>query len=235
MKLNFLKQVWSFIQSIPNTVKTIIIILLCGVCIYYGIDRQIEQYVIKSAEVTQQSTDDMEHYTAEMATPINNDLRNIYNRDGEAKNVILLTYHNGKKTMQGFGYKYLDYLTEYNLDPSRQPVKKIFDELDWMYYFNELNSIQEQSSVKCDSIIEMQYKYPKLYFDTFRCLDAKSIAIYPLHGSEQAIGLLVILYDKPKVYSSDYYEKVISPYVQSLSSILDYNNVKKKLSQQENE
>lgn len=235
MKLNFLKQVWNFIQSIPNTLKTIIIILLCGVCIYYGINRQLEQYIIKSEEFAQQNIEDAGQYTSKMALPINKDLQEIYEKDGEAKNVILLTYHNGKKTMHGFDYKYLDYLTEYNTDPSRQPVKKIFDELDWMYYFNELNSIQAKGLVKYDSLIQMKSVYPKLYYDAFRYLDTQSIAIYPLQGSINPIGLLVILYDKQKFYNSNYYETVVSPYIQSLSSMLDYNNIKKNLDNDKNE
>lgn len=235
MILNYLKQIWNTIQSIPNTLKTIIIIFLCGICIYYGIDKQIKQYVVNYEEFTQQNIKDSEQYTSKMALPINNNLQEIYNKDGEAKNVILLTYHDGKKTMQGFDYKYLDYLTEYNTDPSRQPIKKIFDELDWMYYFNELNSIQAKGSFKCDSLVQMKYIYPKLYYDAFRYLDTKSIAIYSLYGFENVIGLLIILYDKQKQYNNDYYETVISPHIQSLTSMLDYNNVKTSIDNKDND
>lgn len=234
MKLNILKWVWSFLQNLPNTCKTVIIIVLCSICVCYGIDKQLKAVIAKSIEMSQINDTEAEQYTLQMAEPINNALKEIYEHDGQASNVILLTYHNGKKTISGFEYRYLDYLTEYNIDPTRQPVKKIFDQLDWMYYFNELTTIRRCGFVSYDNIADMKEKYPKLYYDAFRYLNAKAVAIYTIEGSEQPVGLIILLYNNSDVASAKKFDQDILPYTESLSAILDYNNIKKKLNRQLN-
>lgn len=234
MKLNILKWIWGFLQNLPNTLKTVIIIILCSICVCYGIDRHLKDFVAKSIEISQQNDVEAEQYTLQMAEPINEALKEIYEHDGQTSNVILLTYHNGKKTISGFEYRYLDYLTEYNINPTRQPVKKIFDQLDWMYYFDELTTIRRCGFVVYNNIEDMKNKYPKLYYDAFRYLEAKAVAIYTIEGSEQPVGLLILLYNNPNTTDIKTFDQKILPYTESLSAILDYNNIKKKLNRQLN-
>lgn len=226
---NYLKQLWTFIEGLPNSVKTIIIMILLGGVLYYGLDNSLKKsinYIVQKTPVEMQKE---EKYAMEMAEPINQCLKEISDKDKDAYDVILLTYHNTKKTMQGFSYIYIDYLTDYKNDPSKPKVNKFFKELDWMYYSDELKTLQDQSYYRCNNLSELQEKYPKLYYDVFIELNPKALAIYNIQGLDSSLGLLVILYNKPKQYYLGYSNTIIYPYLQQLASILDYNNIKRKV------
>ena len=224
---NYLKQLWTFIESLPNSVKTIIIIVLSGVMLYCGIVNRFETSIRDIIQKNPIEMQEEEKYAMEMAEPINQCLKEISDKDKDTYDVILLTYHNTKKTMQGFSYIYIDYLTDYKIDPSKPQVKKFFKELDWIYYSDELKALQDQSYYICNNLSELQEKYPKLYYDVFRELNPRALAIYNIQGLDSPLGLLVILYNKPKKYYLGYSNTTIYPYLQQLSSILDYNNIKK--------
>lgn len=226
---NYLKQLWTFIEGLPNGVKTIIIIVLSGVILYYGIVNNFESCIRDINQKNPIEMQEEEKYAIEMADPINQCLREISDKDKDTYDVILLTYHNTKKTMQGFSYIYIDYLTDYKNDPSKPQVKKFFKELDWIYYSDELKTLQDQSYYRCNNLSELQKKYPKLYYDVFRELNPEALAIYNIQGVDSPLGLLIILYNKPKHYYLGYSNTIIYPYLQQLASILDYNNIKKKM------
>ena len=226
---NYLKQLWTFIEALPNTVKSLIIFIIVGMFLYYGIDNNLEHYIKYIDQKAPLEMQAEEKYAIEMAEPINQCLQEISVKDKDTYDVILLTYHNTKKTMQGFSYIYMDYLTDYKIDPSKPQVKKFFRELDWIYYSDELKTLQDQSYYRCNSLDSLKIKYPKLYYDVFQELNPKALAIYNLQGVDSSLGLLIILYDKPKKYYLGYSNTVIYPYLQQLASILDYNNIKKKV------
>lgn len=226
---NYLKQLWTFIESIPNSVKTIIIIILLGVILYCRIVNSFETSIRDIIQKNPIEMQEEEKYAMEMAEPINQCLKEISDKDKDTYDVILLTYHNTKKTIQGFSYIYIDYLTDYKNDPSKPKVNKFFKELDWMYYSDELKTLQDQSYYRCNSLDSLNIKYPKLYYDVFQELNPKALAIYNLQGVDSPLGLLIILYDKPKKYYLGYSNTVIYPYLQQLASILDYNNIKRKV------
>ena len=226
---NYLKQLWTFIESLPNSVKTIIIIVLSGVILYCGIINSFETHIRNINQKNSIEMQEEEKYAIEMAESINQCLREISDKDKDTYDVILLTYHNTKKTMQGFSYIYIDYLTDCKNDPSKPKVNKFFKELDWMYYSDELKTLQDQSYYRCNSLDSLKVKYPKLYYDVFQELNPRALAIYNIQGSDSPLGLLVILYNKPKSYYLGYSNTVIYPYLQQLASILDYNNIKKKI------
>ena len=226
---NYLKQLWTFIEALPNTVKSLIIFIIVGMFLYYGIDNNLEHYIKYIDQKAPLEMQAEEKYAIEMAEPINQCLQEISVKDKDTYDVILLTYHNTKKTMQGFSYIYMDYLTDYKIDPSKPQVKKFFRELDWIYYSDELKTLQDQSYYRCNSLDSLKIKYPKLYYDVFQELNPKALAIYNLQGIDSSLGLLIILYDKPKKYYLGYSNTVIYPYLQQLASILDYNNIKKKV------
>ena len=224
---NYLKQLWTIIESLPNSVKTIIIMILLGGVIGYGIVNSVETSIRDIIQKNPIEMQEEEKYAMEMAEPINQCLKEISNKDKDTYDVILLTYHNTKKTIQGFSYIYIDYLTDYKNDPSKPKVNKFFKELDWMYYSDELKTLQDQSYYRCNSLDSLKIKYPKLYYDVFQELNPRALAIYNIQGLDSPLGLLVILYNKPKKYYLGYSNTTIYPYLQQLSSILDYNNIKK--------
>lgn len=203
--------------------------ILLGGVLYYGLDNSLKKsinYIVQKSPVEMQEE---EKYAMEMAEPINQCLKEISDKDKDTYDVILLTYHNTKRTMQGFSYIYIDYLTDYKNDPSKPRVNKFFKDLDWMYYSDELKTLQDQSYYRCNSLDSLKIKYPKLYYDIFQELNPKALAIYNLQGVDSPLGLLIILYDKPKDYYLGYSNTVIYPYIQQLASILDYNNIKRKV------
>lgn len=226
---NYLKQLWTFIESLPNSVKTIIIIVLSGILLCCGIVSGFETSI---RDINQNNSIEMqkeEKYAMEMAESINQCLKEISDKDKDTYDVILLTYHNTKKTIQGFSYIYIDYLTDYKNDPSKPKVNKFFKELDWIYYSDELKTLQDQSYYRCNSLDSLKIKYPKLYYDVFQELNPRALAIYNIQGLDSPLGLLIILYDKQKKYYLGYSNTVIYPYLQQLASILDYNNIKRKV------
>ena len=171
---------------------------------------------------------EQEEYTLRMSDYINTALLEISERDGETYDVVLLQYHNTKKTLQGLSYIYLDCYTEYKSEPSRISAKKFFKDLDYVTYLDELQTIYQSSFVRCNSMEEFKNKFPRLYYDAFRYLDNKALAIYPLKGVHGYLGMIVLLYDKPRKYYDGYTEKVITPSAEQLCAILDYNNVSRK-------
>lgn len=227
--LTYLKQLWTLIETLPNNIKSLIIFFIIGLALYYGIDNSLEHYIKYIDQKAPLEIQAEEKYAIEMAEPINQCLKEISVKDKDTYDVILLTYHNTKKTMQGFSYIYMDYLTDYKTDPSKPQVKKFFKELDWIYYSDELKTLQDQNYYRCNSLDSLKIKYPKLYYDVFQELNPKALAIYTVQGVDSSLGLLIILYDKPKKYYLGYSNTVIYPYLQQLASILDYNNIKRKV------
>ena len=57
---------------------------------------------------------------------------------------------------------------------------------------------------------------------------AKSAAMYPIVSIDGPIGLVVIIYPNHKEYYLGYYNSVIAPCIQPLSTLLDYNSIRKK-------
>lgn len=229
MFLKYLKQSWDYINNIPSTLKTIIIILLMYIIGNYILDSKLQTFKNSYTELVQQNNNDSEVYTIEMSEDINRALSEILHKDGDAQSVILLQYHNSKKTLQGFSYLYLDYLTDCRTDPSETSAKKIFNDLEYVYYSGELRAIQESASIRVDSMAQFEKKFPRLYYDAFRFLNTSALAIYPLRGVDDYLGMLIVTYDKPKKYYVGYTDKIITPYVEQLTSILDYKNIKNRL------
>ena len=57
---------------------------------------------------------------------------------------------------------------------------------------------------------------------------AKSAAMYPIAGIDGPIGMIVVIYPVTKEYYLGYYNSVIAPCIQPLSTLLDYNSIRKK-------
>lgn len=76
-----------------------------------------------------------------MAPEINACIEGISKQDTSAVDVMLLGYHNSKKTLQGFSYVYLDYLTEKINSLQQRSLKNKWRDLEYIYYADELNKI----------------------------------------------------------------------------------------------
>lgn len=144
-------------------------------------------------------------------------------RDTAAQDVILLTYHNTKKTLQGFSYLYLDYLTECKRDTHTPYSGKFLKELEYIYYSDELQYIHFKGGIWFTSEEQLMRDVPKLYCNVLKYLNSTKIALYPIEGSKHPLGILIIIYDNNKVFNGKNYMQNIALPLQHLSNVLDYN------------
>lgn len=67
--------------------------------------------------------------------------------------------------------------------------------------------------------------FPKLY-RLVKSSDANAISFFAIEGHDSTIGLVVLLYKKPRRYNADYHRAIL-PCIQRLAILLDYDNIKK--------
>ena len=112
MKLNLLKKIWEFLDSLDAQTKTIIILCLLGYSLGNYIISENKNSLRSWAQKLENDRWEAEQYTLKMAPEIDRNVQAIIDKDIEASNVILLSYHNSTKSLQGFSYQYLNCLTE---------------------------------------------------------------------------------------------------------------------------
>ena len=78
-----------------------------------------------------------------------------------------------------------------------------------------------------DSIESYKKSLPNLV-ELLQLCDTHSAAFYPIQGVDCYIGMLVVLYPEKKTYHLGYYQSVITPSIQPLAILLDYNSMKEK-------
>ena len=84
-----------------------------------------------------------EKYT-EMITPqVNGHIEHILMEDKDASNVLLLNYHNTLQSTHGLSYRYLTALTEKRRGYETKATIKIWKELEYINYGDELGRINE--------------------------------------------------------------------------------------------
>lgn len=228
MKLNLLKKIWEFLDSLDTQTKTIIILCLLG----YGLGNYIisenKNSLRSLAQKLENDRWEAEQYTLKMAPEIDRCVQAILDKDTDASNVILISYHNSTKSLQGFSYQYLNCLTEKTRGIDAIITKPEWHELEYIYYIDELQKINSYSVVRIDDIETMRNNMPKFYLK-LKASECKSVAFYPIIGSSSPIGMIIILYRNPKIYHTSYYPKVLGPEISKLSAILDYDNIKKMM------
>lgn len=72
----------------------------------------------------------------------------------------------------------------------------------------------------------MSREYPKLSKKLENC-GIENAAFYPIEGSAKPVGMIIIYYNSTP-WSSSYQASIVSS-LQKLSSLLDYENLKKQL------
>lgn len=228
MILDWIKKVWNFVNRLDSQLKTVIIIILFICWGYPQIVKQNRDTLINYFEHVEKQNIADEGYTLKMAHYINEYIFNIQKSDPDCYNVILLNYHNSQKSLQGFRYLYLNCLTESPRGLDSEPLKQYWNDLEYVYYENELNKIRNNGYLRIENIDSIKTTFPKLYKKLLIC-DAKAAAFYPIEGIDSPIGMVIVLYKQPKKYSLGYYNSNVSPWIQKLSTILDYQNVKQKV------
>lgn len=78
-----------------------------------------------------------------------------------------------------------------------------------------------------DSIQQYSTSLPNLT-ELLQRSKAKSAAFYTLSGVDGPVGMLIVIYPVRKEYNLGYYQSIIAPSLQPLTTWLDYNSVKDK-------
>lgn len=227
MLLGKLKEVYKWIDSWSSGIKTMVIIMLAFLMVELHFSSHtkaiLEDY--RQTAVTEKVL--AEKYT-EMITPqVNEHMSHILAEDKDASNVLLLNYHNTLQSTHGLSYRYLTALTEKRRGYATKSTIKIWKELEYINYGDELEGINDNQFIRMDTIQNYYRTFPNLVA-LLEESGAKSAALYPITGLDGAIGMVVVIYPHTKKYYLGYYNSVIAPCIQPLSTLLDYNSVRKK-------
>lgn len=168
---------------------------------------------------------DREQYMTEITPKVQSILEDVVEKDESATNVLLLNYHNTLISSHGLPYKYLTGLCESFQESN--PCIDYWKELDYMNYGDEIEKINMRRCLLMENTEIYRKDYPKFTYLVERS-GAKSAVFYPLIGVDSSVGMLVVLYNNgvPKL-TLDHLRKVISPTIQPLAVLLDYDYVKR--------
>ncbi len=223
--LNWFKKLWEIINKIHPETRSLIIILLFGYVLYSQIVdsawQMIEDKYYKEAIYNKQA----EKYTMETSIELNNQVQLIAEKDKDAFDVLLLSYHNNTQSLQGYKYLYLSCLTEAPRCLDTPLLGKQWNKIDYTYYADELAKIHSQSFVQFSDIEKMGQSLPKLY-RLVKSSDAQAVTFFTIEGHDSQIGLIVLLYNEYKKYDYNYARGIL-PCIQRLAVLLDYDKIQK--------
>lgn len=224
MKLDFIVNFFKYINNLPECVKSCIITFLLGIIFINYIEKQNTNILKQYTQNTEIAEQQAEQYTINTASDINRYMSDIAEKDKDAYDVILLSYHNTQKSLQGYRYLYLNCLTEKLSGIDSEPLKDYWSNLDYIYYEDELSKIHNLEFLLISNVDDIQVTMPKFY-RKLRLSGAKAATFYTIEGLNNPIGMVVILYKEPHAKSKNV-EKILFD-IQKLALLLDYQNVKK--------
>lgn len=224
MIVNLFKKFWKILSKLSPNTRSAIIIILLGYIMYFQINQSTHETMINIMEKNIKSEKQAEQYTKDTANQINQWVKLIQERDQAAFDVLLLNYHNNTQSLQGYKYLYLSCLVEQPRSVDTPLLKSQWNNIDYIYYVDELTKIHSQNFVKIQDITEMKIALPKLYH-LVKGVDAKSISFFTIESNSQAIGMIVIFYDQEIVYDQKDLAFILKT-VNELAKLLDYENVK---------
>lgn len=222
MILKWIKSLWDFINKIHPETRTLIILLLFGYVLYSQINQSTHDQIKGQYEQSLQAEKEAEEYAKDKAIEVNRHVRLIAHKDKDAFDVLLLSYHNTKQTLQGFKFLYLSCLTESPKTIDTPLLKSQWTNLDYIYYVDELEKLHNQEIVHISNLAEMEDNLPKLY-RLVKSSDAKAVSFYIVEGKKSPIGIIVLLYKDPIACKMEK-AKIIMPSIQKLAILLDYEN-----------
>ena len=222
MILNWIKLCWEFLNRLHPETRTLIIILLFGYVLYSQINQSTHDQIKDQYEQSIQAEKEAEEYAKEKAIEVNRHVRLIAHKDKDAFDVLLLSYHNSKQSLQGFKFLYLSCLTEAPKSIDTPLLKNQWTNLDYVYYVDELEKLHNQEIIQISDIQQMEDDLPKLY-RLVKASDAKAVSFYIVEGKKSPIGIIVMLYKDPIKCQMEK-AKIVMPSIQKLAILLDYEN-----------
>ena len=221
----WIKKVWEFINRIHPETRSLIIILLFGYILYSQLINSAREMIETRSQKELVCNKQAEKYTMETSIELNRQVQLIAEKDKDAFDVLLLSYHNNTQSLQGYKYLYLSCLTEAPRNLDTPLLGKQWNKIDYTYYADELSKIHNQSIVQFSDIEQMGYNLPKLY-RLVKSSDAQAVTFFAIEGHDSQIGLIILLYNQYKKYDYNY-AKGILPCIQRLAVLLDYDTVQK--------
>lgn len=222
MILKWIKAVWEFINRISPETRSLIIVLLFGYVLYSQINQSTYKQLKEQTEKNIQAEKEAEEYAKDKAIEINRHVRLIAHKDKDAFDVLLLSYHNSKQSLQGFKFLYLSCITESPKSIDTPLLKHQWTNLDYIYYVDELEKIHNQEILQIQDIEDMELDLPKFY-RLVKQSEAKAVTFYVIEGKKSPIGIIVMLY-KDSINCQMEKAKIIMPSIQKLAILLDYEN-----------
>ena len=196
-----------------------------GYVFYSQISFSTQRFIVDKFEQINKSEKAAENYTQNTAIEINDQVKLIADKDQDAFDVLLLNYHNNTQSLQGYKYLYLSCLTEAPRSLDTPLLKWQWNNIDYIYYADELAKLHRQSFVPFSNIEQMGAQLPKLY-RLVKASDAQAVSFFTIEGYDAPIGLVVILYKEYKKYDFKYAQGIL-PCIQRLAILLDYDESKK--------
>lgn len=218
------KTIWNFVDSLNTQTKTLIIFIIAVLGFLQYSKYLNENIIVDFIKKTEQMEQKADKYTIKIAPKIQDCIKYIQKEDTDCYSVLLLNYHNSKKSIQGIRYLYLNCIAESSKGIYDSPLKQFWSELEYIYYQDELSRIHNQGYLRINNVDDVKQSFPKLY-SQLKISGAQSAAFYPIEGIDSSIGIIVVLYKHKKQYNLGYYNSIISPQIQKLSTILDYPNI----------
>ena len=217
-----IKKVWEFLNKISPETKSLMLILLFGYVLYSQINQSTESCISKQSTTAIQKEKEAENYTKNTAIEINRHVRLIAYKDTEAFDVLLLSYHNSKQSLQGFKFLYLSCITESPKSIDTPLLKSVWTNMDYIYYVDELEKIHNQEMLLVKDIEKMKESLPKLY-RLIKLSEAEAASFYVIEGKNSPIGIVLCLYKETPKNALEK-SKIIMPSIQKLAILLDYEN-----------
>lgn len=225
MNFQWINKVWEIVNRISPHTRSVLIIIMFGYILYSQLSLSIREQISERFQEEILHTKKAEQYSKETSVEICRYVQVIADKDDDAFNVLLLSYHNNTQSLQGYQYLYLTCITEAPKTLDTPLLKQQWNRIDYVYYADELSRIHNQSFVYIENLEQLKKFFPKLY-RLVKASDAQSIAFFAIEGQDSAVGMVVVLYDKPKCFDSNYDRKIL-PYIQKLAIMLDYEHIKK--------
>lgn len=217
-----LQKLWSTIDQLPSSLKTILIIALFLIINFTGSKRisdiSVKHYITETKEEKRKQ----EEYTRNNAVMINNELTMIMKSNENVTNVMWVSYHNSTESLNGLSYLYLSVISEVQKDIS---YKSMWKDMDYIHYSEELERIHSRGFLMIDDGRPNDFPRFKKRLDL---CDVKHAAFFPINGVSEHIGMIIIFYEDHEYYNIKDFQKDILPHINKLSILLDYDSVKKK-------
>lgn len=215
MKLDFLVKLYKKLDEINPHVKTLLIMLAFLPVLFFG-----GKYLLESQQIDLMHNRAVnEQHTMDTAPRINQLINEIQDNVPECSNVLLLTYHNSTNSVSGFGYLYLDCLTETCRAIDDPILQDYWTNLKYVYYCDELQRIHNNGYFMINNIDSAKRTLPRLYRKLVDS-EAEAVTFLPLEGIDAPIGMVVILYKEPQPKRPLHTQKVAKILMQ-LSTLLD--------------